>query len=763
MADVFISYAREDEAVARRLAKALRTAGFDIWWDADLPAHRAYSEVIERNLSEAKAVIVLWSKSATQSQWVRAEADYARNAGKLVQARVDRSTPPIPFNQFQCAELGGWRGGTSQAGWAKLQASVHALVGGEQHAVSPAKAGSLARLRSYRWLIAAVMAVVVAAGILWWALAPSGEERRPVLAVLPFTSIDERDSTLVAGIWEDTRQAIGRNPQLIVLGPNSAEQLAKKGDAAARRAADYLLRASVRTSGDRIRVSTDLVRSEDGLQLWSQSFDRKLDDVFALQSEIAREIEGRIRGRLAKGGGVRAENIATSGNVYALYSDARAKMRSRDAELYPAARSQLEQVVKLDPNFAPGWASLSVLYLLISPDRIEFNPSDRIEFNPSDRAQQYARKAIELAPNLAAGHAALAFSMENGPVQRAELERAVQLDPNDQEAVNWLGNSFNAEGRKKEALAAYSRAVEIEPLFWPAVGNTLLALHSVGDDAGIQALIEREKRLGADHLVTAISMALAGLNGNLAEAVKIGLDYWKTGRKEGRPIIREELALTLLQLGFYEQSFRLSSVPDFAPYLWRNDPKGLDMVEKLNIPPRKFFSMAPLPQSAARAYVMTGRGRRLAEDYLSLGISPAEFAKLAGDGPRFQTLAATLAIALRETGHPAEASALLSSAESAAIGLRRSRDPTYSVLLARIYAVQGKKEQALSSLTTAVNADWFPGLPYFPMDLALDPAFASLKGDPRFEQLRQRILGAVQRERSQVRTADLAAVNADTR
>jgi len=138
-------------------------------------------------------------------------------------------------------------------------------------------------------------------------------------------------------------------------------------------------------------------------------------------------------------------------------------------------------------------------------------------------------------------------------------------------------------------------------------------------------------------------------------------------------------------------------------------------------------------------------------------------AKLAGDGPRFQTLAATLAIALRETGHPAEASALLSSAESAAIGLRRSRDPTYSVLLARIYAVQGKKEQALSSLTTAANADWYPGLPYFPMDLALDPPFASLKGDLRFEQLRQRILGAVQRERSQVRTADLAAVNADTR
>ena len=61
MADVFISYARADEAVARRVAKALQSAGLDVWWDADLPAHRAYSEVIERNLADAKAVVVLWS------------------------------------------------------------------------------------------------------------------------------------------------------------------------------------------------------------------------------------------------------------------------------------------------------------------------------------------------------------------------------------------------------------------------------------------------------------------------------------------------------------------------------------------------------------------------------------------------------------------------------------------------------------------------------------------------------------------------------
>ena len=100
MADVFISYARSDKAIATRVAKRLQAAGLDVWWDADLPAHRAYSEVIERNLDDAKAVVVLWSKTAAQSQWVRAEADFARNAGKLVQAAVDGSIPPLPFNQI---------------------------------------------------------------------------------------------------------------------------------------------------------------------------------------------------------------------------------------------------------------------------------------------------------------------------------------------------------------------------------------------------------------------------------------------------------------------------------------------------------------------------------------------------------------------------------------------------------------------------------------------------------------------------------------
>src|SRR4029453_18108217 len=146
-------------------------------------------------------------------------------------------------------------------------------------------------LQSYRWWIAVGLALLIAAAVVLLVLGKPSEEHRPVLAVLPFKSLDARYEGLVAGLWEDTRRAIGRNPQLIVLGPNTSQELVGKNSGAVKRAADYLLQASVRTSGDRIRVSTDLVRTKDGAQLWSQNFDRKLDDVFALQSEIARGVE----------------------------------------------------------------------------------------------------------------------------------------------------------------------------------------------------------------------------------------------------------------------------------------------------------------------------------------------------------------------------------------------------------------------------------------------------------------------------------------
>src|SRR3954468_7404072 len=110
MTDVFVSYARSDEPQAERVADALKADGYRVWRDDELPAHRAYADVIEERLKSAKAVVVLWSAESAKSQWVRAEADAARSAGTLVQATLDGTIPPMPFNQIQCADLSEWNG-----------------------------------------------------------------------------------------------------------------------------------------------------------------------------------------------------------------------------------------------------------------------------------------------------------------------------------------------------------------------------------------------------------------------------------------------------------------------------------------------------------------------------------------------------------------------------------------------------------------------------------------------------------------------------
>lgn len=764
MPDVFISYARVDQAVARRVAGALERAGLDVWWDADLPAHRAYSEVIERNLAEAKAAVVLWSSAAAASQWVRAEADFARTAGKLVQGQLDGTMPPMPFNQVQCADLKGWRGSDRHAGWAKLLASVRALVSGEEPRqpppVQPHRA--FAALQPYRSALLAVVALIAAAGLYFYAFRPLTEERKPVLAVLPFRSLDAQDASLVAGMWEDTRTAIGRNPQLIVLGPNTAQQLADKGEGAVRKAADYLLEASVRTAGDRIRVSTDLVRTDDGEQVWSQAFDRKLDDVFALQSQIATEIEGRIRGRLAEKGGRVPEHIATSGEVYALYSDARAKIRKRESKLYPEARSELEQVIKMDPNFAPAWATLADVVTMLEPSAKNWDIG-------AGSGEQYARRAIELAPNLASGHAALALSLGlSGPVARAELQRAVDLDPSDYEALNWLSAALHNDGQLKQALALSRRVVEIEPLFWPAVLNLYAALRRDGDENGVKQLAEHERAIGADYFASFMEMDQASDRADLARAANIGLAMWASGRAEARTVAAIDLAWILLRLGYFDEAAILSNkagpAPPFAPALWRNDPKGLDMMEATRVDAQAFFKLQPLTENAGRVYLLSGRGKKLADMYLSLRLSPHQFAALAsGDGAEhFLYSAPLIAVALQQDQHASDADALLSAA-AAQIG-PAAHDENFRenvhqsalllpVLLARIYAVQGRTGQALALLNGAVKRGWLPDPPMLLPDIATDPALARLKSDARFEQLRQQILGTIARERAQVNVA----------
>lgn len=135
--DVFIAYARSDQARIAQLASAVTSAGYSVWWDVELPPHRSYGDVITEQIGGAKAAIVVWSAAAAASEWVRAEADLARNQRKLIQASLDDRMPPIPFNQIQFASIGDWDGAPDHPGWRKIRRSLDELCGARAQVHGP--------------------------------------------------------------------------------------------------------------------------------------------------------------------------------------------------------------------------------------------------------------------------------------------------------------------------------------------------------------------------------------------------------------------------------------------------------------------------------------------------------------------------------------------------------------------------------------------------------------------------------------------------
>ena len=204
MVDVFISYSREDLGAVKRLAEAVEAAGYDVWWDADLPPHLSYGDVITAKIGMAKAAIVVWSQASASSQWVRAEADMARNQAKLVQTSLDNVMPPLPFNQIQFAELGDWQGEPDHLGWRKVKASLTELCGREvapepRYARTPAAASRPMAPAAPKWpLFAGIGVGVLALAAAAW-LVLSERARQPLPAPTPAPVAQEVQATSIPG------------------------------------------------------------------------------------------------------------------------------------------------------------------------------------------------------------------------------------------------------------------------------------------------------------------------------------------------------------------------------------------------------------------------------------------------------------------------------------------------------------------------------------------------------------------------------------
>jgi TolB-like protein len=409
MSDVFISYARSTEARAHKIAQALRTLGYAVWRDDDLPAHRNYAEVIEERIRSAKALVVVWSADAAKSEWVQSEADRARTDRKLVQLTIDGFPLPMPFDRIQCADLSGWTGDLDAPGWRKVVASIDDLMGGDSPAAMPAAKPA--------------------------AETPLQLPSKPSVAVLPFTDMtgSEGHDYFVDGMVVEITNALSRFKSIFVIASGSSLSFKNKGlspqDAAQQLGVRYVLEGSVRKAGGRVRIALQLIDAANGAQIWTRLFEDTLEDVFALQDKVALGVAGVIEPAVhqAEIRHVSARPTELMGS-YDLYLRALPLYRTTTKSTVLEAFELLNRAIALDPDYGPALGLAARCRYLIDL------------YGWSDDTENNRREGIELAYRAlkAAGDDANVLAIVAGVLEALEpdhraavalVDRAIALNP----------------------------------------------------------------------------------------------------------------------------------------------------------------------------------------------------------------------------------------------------------------------------------------------------------------------------------------------
>jgi len=289
------------------------------------------------------------------------------------------------------------------------------------------------------------------------------------LAVLPFLNASGRpdDEYFSDGLTQEVMDRLCRVDGLRVVSRASAFALKGKNLAANEigrmLGVESFVEGSVRRDGDRLRISAHLVNAHDGYQLWAETYDRHLDDVFAIQEEIALAIADTLTGQLlGKRDAITPVAPVINPLAYDHYLKGRFNWHRRTQESLRTAATHFEQAVELAPKYAPAWAGLADAYAVLG--FYDFLPPG--EAFP--KAESAARRALEIDPQNASaeatmGYAALYYEWN---ISKAEtrFRRAIALDPNSTKAHQWYGNLLTAAGRFEAAEHEMRRAQQLEPL-----------------------------------------------------------------------------------------------------------------------------------------------------------------------------------------------------------------------------------------------------------------------------------------------------------
>ena len=404
--------------------------------------------MIEERLGAAKAVLVLWSADAAKSQWVRSEADAARNAGTLVQISLDGMMPPMPFNQIHCAALDNWDGDPNAAGWRKVYDSVAELVG-------RTKVDAAAKVP------------------------PVGLS----ICVLPFANVsnDTNQEYFSDGITEDLILGLSQISTLSVVARNTS--FAFKGRPveitaiAPHLRVSHFVEGSVRKAGNRVRITAQLIDATTGHHLWAERFDRELTDVFAIQDEISEAIVSKLKVKLLPGELDPPRYVPDAKAYEATLKARHCWNRGTEASLHEAM-ALFREAIAHDPDYARPYAGLADAFVLLG-NHTYVEPEVAYA-----QAREAAERALSIDPKLADAHASLgliAFVHDWNAAQAGQhLRTAVELDPASPMARHHLSRLLSATAQHGDAISHARTAVKIDPLSLAATVQVANALDIAG-------------------------------------------------------------------------------------------------------------------------------------------------------------------------------------------------------------------------------------------------------------------------------------------
>jgi TolB-like protein len=329
---------------------------------------------------------------------------------------------------------------------------------------------------------------------------PAPVENDKSIAVLPFVNMsdDAANEYFSDGISEEILNALAKVTELKVAGRTSS--FAFKGKDQDLRVigetlgVENILEGSVRKSGNQVRITAQLIKASDGFHLWSETFDRELIDIFAIQDEIAQTILEQMKLELIGGQDQVLASATTNVNTYELYLRARQLMNKRDVESLQLAKQLLQQAIARDEAYAPAYAQLGIVTILTSDLAYGVNPGQQA----LEVALPLLQKAVNLDSEHAEGWAGLGLYYQQIPGhfdQSIEyLRKSVALNPNQIDASNWLQLAFRTQGKLAESGQLLEQILERDPLYRPAIFNLVLNYILTNRVDQSLALVERSKR-----------------------------------------------------------------------------------------------------------------------------------------------------------------------------------------------------------------------------------------------------------------------------